>query len=278
MSSRYKHTGGGFINSAINNLPFEAHIPGYQFCGPGTKLQKRLQNKDEGINALDVACKTHDIAYSVNQSLKDRHLADHTLEKAAWRRVKSKDAKLGEKAAALLVTAGMKIKRKLGMGMKKQKNKRKTNKQKKKSISLKAGVLKKVKQRMQELKKLNQLPKEIVNGSSIALSTAKAAIKKIKKNTSLKTPRVIPVPKQGGILPLIPIFAGLSALGALAGGAAGIAKAVGDANNARKNLAEATRHNKTMEGIAIGKTGSGLYLKPYRKGYGLYLRSDQKNF
>ena len=45
--------------------------------------------------------------------------------------------------------------------------------------------------------------------------------------------------KNGGFLPLIPLFAGLSALGALAGGAAGIAKAVNDSN-----------HNKEMEKIA----------------------------
>ncbi|KAK9694272.1 hypothetical protein QE152_g33630 [Popillia japonica] len=80
--------------------------------------------------------------------------------------------------------------------------------------------------------------------------------------------RVIPVPKKGGILPLIPIFAGLSALGALSGGAAAIAKAVNQASQAKKQLSEAERHNKTMESIAMGK---GLYLKPYKKGLGLYL-------
>lgn len=32
-----KRRGGGIVNSVINNLPFEAHIPGgYQYCGPGT--------------------------------------------------------------------------------------------------------------------------------------------------------------------------------------------------------------------------------------------------
>lgn len=29
-----KH-GKGIINSAINHLPIEMHVPGYQFCGPG---------------------------------------------------------------------------------------------------------------------------------------------------------------------------------------------------------------------------------------------------
>ena len=56
-------TGKGFLNTAINKLPFEVHVPGYQFCGPGTNLKKRLARGDKGINPLDSACRTHDIAY-----------------------------------------------------------------------------------------------------------------------------------------------------------------------------------------------------------------------
>ena len=66
---------------------------------------------------------------------------------------------------------------------------------------------------------------------------------------------------------MIPIFAGLSALGALSGGVAGVVKAVNDANAAKQQLAEAQRHNKVMEKIPLGK---GLHLKPYRQGLGLH--------
>lgn len=52
-----KIRGGGIVDSAINSLPFEMHIPGYQYCGPGTKLKKRLARGDPGINPLDKACK-----------------------------------------------------------------------------------------------------------------------------------------------------------------------------------------------------------------------------
>jgi len=38
------------LNRAINVLPFELHIPGYQFCDPGTHLEKRLVRDDRGIN------------------------------------------------------------------------------------------------------------------------------------------------------------------------------------------------------------------------------------
>ena len=70
-------------------------------------------------------------------------------------------------------------------------------------------------------------------------------------------------------MPLIPLFGGLSALGALAGGAAGVAKATNQAKASKNELEESRRHNKTMEAIARGK---GLYLKPYKQGYGLYLK------
>jgi len=63
-----KH-GGGLVDKLSNTLPFEAHIPGYNFCGPGTKLQKRLERGDQGINPLDEACKEHDVVNDVGQTL-----------------------------------------------------------------------------------------------------------------------------------------------------------------------------------------------------------------
>lgn len=66
--------------------------------------------------------------------------------------------------------------------------------------------------------------------------------------------RVIPTPKTGGILPPVPIFAALSALGALGSGAAGIAKAVTDAKSAQEQLKEAQCYNKMVEVISLGKS------------------------
>ena len=37
--------GGSFLNTLVNKLPFEMHLPGHNFAGPETKL-KRL-NPDE---------------------------------------------------------------------------------------------------------------------------------------------------------------------------------------------------------------------------------------
>ncbi|XP_058986227.1 uncharacterized protein LOC131806273 [Musca domestica] len=84
---RKKHVqGGGLVNKLINSLPVELHLPGYQFCGPGTKLEKRIQRGDQGINPLDAACRAHDIAYSQNKDIEQRHIADRELTERAWER------------------------------------------------------------------------------------------------------------------------------------------------------------------------------------------------
>lgn len=108
------------------------------------------------------------------------------------------------------------------------------------------------------------------NSVGDAISRALKIISNIKK--TIRPARVIPIPKTGGILPLIPIFAGLSALGALAGGASQIAKVVNETKSAKQQLEEANRHNKTMEAIAL--RGKGLYLKPYKSGLGLFLKKS----
>ncbi|XP_073986139.1 uncharacterized protein [Rhodnius prolixus] len=245
---RKKTTGKGLINSVINKLPFEVHIPGYKFCGPGTKLQERLNRGDKGVNPLDEACKEHDIAYFKNKDLKSRHKADRILAEKAWQRTKASDSSFGEKAAAWAVTNAMKVKVKLGGG----------------------GI-----------KKKKKTIKDIISAARVTSPTsisgaAKTALKKAKKFLAKsklhKLPRILPVPRIGGVLPfLIPLFAGLSAIGSLAGGAAAVAKAVKDTRDARDRLEEMRHHNRKMEEQKIGQ---GFYLRPYKKGYGLYIMQD----
>lgn len=250
--------GRGLINDLINKLPVELHIPGYQYCGPGTKLKKRLERGDPGINKLDEACKDHDIAYSQNKDLDHRHEADKILQEKAWSRVKAGDTGVGEKAAAWTVTNIMKAKRKLGMGLK--------------SKAFRKAVFDKTKEVLKRHKVI-----DLKNGAKVSLKAAKVAIKEAGGRKCIRTPRIIPIPKTGGLLPLIPLFAGLSALGGLTGGVAGIAQAVNKAKNAQRQLEEAQRHNTTIEAIALGKKGSGLYMKPYRRGMGLFLKPS-KNY
>ena len=70
---------GGSINSLINKLPIEVHLPGHSFTGPGTKLNVRLN--DDGtpkswskpINRVDDAAYRHDVCYARNTDTKTRN-------------------------------------------------------------------------------------------------------------------------------------------------------------------------------------------------------------
>lgn len=314
-----KKRGRGFgrvVNSAINKLPVELHIPGYNYCGPGTKLQKRLARGDTGVNLLDEACKEHDIAYNTfPDDLDKRRVADQELASAAVQRMYAKDASLGERLAATGVAGIMKTKTKLGMGAKKKKGGRKKGgsvistllaalaspsvrktvgmgAKKKKTVRKKQGgsmtpllaalAIPSVRKKLGLGITFNaavRAAKTAINNSGARTlhEGARAALKALENKRITRVPRVVPVPKRGGILPLLPIFAALGAAGSLAGGAAGIAKAVNDAKSNRRRLEEEMRHNNTMEAIALrgGKQGTGLYLGPYKRGYGLYLRPYQ---
>lgn len=138
-----KKYGAGIIDKIIDKLPFELHVPSYQYCGPGTNLEKRLERGDPGINPLDAACKQHDIEYSKHSKSEDRSIADKTLQIEAMKRVISKDASLSERAVALgNRTAAMNAKRslsKIGKGLGKPKKSRKSRiskKSKKQRIAL----------------------------------------------------------------------------------------------------------------------------------------------
>jgi len=68
-----------FLNDTINSLPLEMHIPGHNFTGPGTKLNKRL-NADmtpkawsKPINRIDKAAYHHDVCYVKNKDTKIRN-------------------------------------------------------------------------------------------------------------------------------------------------------------------------------------------------------------
>lgn len=253
------------LNCLINHLPFELHLPGYNYCGPGTKLTKRLIRGDRGINLLDEYCKQHDVAYNKSSSLIHRHKADIKLMKMARKRAQSSNASLGEKFAANLVNKAMLAKVSNGCGLKGSKL------TKKESIKTGVGLKKHFKKIVSHTRK--HLQKLKPKCKKMAIELAIAAAKESMKDSSVKLPRMIPIPKTGGILPLIPIFAGLSAVGSLAGGAAAITKVINEFKAAKKQFAELKRHNEKMEGLCIGR---GLEVKPYNKGFGIFI-SNKKN-
>lgn len=243
-------------------------------------MEKRLSRGDQGINPLDAACREHDIAYTSKNS-KDRYEADKKLQKAAMNRIFSKNTSVGERATAAGVALAMKVKRSLtkkGKGMKAN--------SKSSLAQLKAGTTTKTKKARQvKFDTLIKNAKAAIRKSQP--STVKSAIKvsldsvkRSKNGQNIKKPRIIKVPTySGGVLPLIPIFAGLSALGSIAGGASGIVIAINHYRNSQKQFDENRRHNETMEAIAIGnhKKGNGFYLQSNNTGKGFYLASYPKN-
>ena len=251
---------GSLLNWIINKLPCEVHLPGYNYCGPGTKLHKRLARGDRGINRLDEYCKQHDIAYNKSSLLSDRHKADIILMKMAKARATASDANFGERVAANLVHKAMLTKIATGSGLKT--NYKKINKSKVSGRGLKKNFKNIMTHTKRVIRKLKPKSKKM------AIELAMAAARELTSDVPVKLPRVIPVPKSGGFLPLIPIFAGLSAAGSLTGGAAGIAKVINDCKAAKKRLEELKRHNEKMEALSIGK---GLHLKPHKDGLGIYI-------
>ena len=222
--------GEGFINTLIDNLPVPLHIPSYNYCGPGTPLKQHLEQGVRPKNLLDQACKEHDIFYSQNKEVSERHVADKVLISKAIERLASSDASLGEKISSSIVKNVMKAKVALGAGGSRKnmyKTKKKVNKKRK---SVKRGSKKNPKTKKKVIKGTGTLHK--------GMSVARAAIKKIadKKNLKLlsKTalqaakkyfrikgkpkilkPRTLPLPSaiKGGFLPLIPIIAAIGAMG-----------------------------------------------------------------
>ena len=87
-----KRQHGGDVAATLSRLPGtpwekypgEKHLPGYSYCGPGTRLDIRLDERDRAkpgetpINAIDEACRLHDIAYR-SGDLQQRHIADVKL-------------------------------------------------------------------------------------------------------------------------------------------------------------------------------------------------------
>lgn len=107
---------GDFFQKGLDKLGIEAHLPAsivppkrYSFCGPGTRLDKRLnpdgtwkdwstphEFEKYGTNALDYGCYLHDLAY-FSPDDKTRREADKKLVKHArqWKAVKEANNDMG---------------------------------------------------------------------------------------------------------------------------------------------------------------------------------------
>src|SRR5437773_3439005 len=66
-------------------FPFEKHLPGMRYCGPGTRLDLRVDEHgkpfpgNEPVDRVDEAALKHDLAYSKYDDLKHRNVADKEM-------------------------------------------------------------------------------------------------------------------------------------------------------------------------------------------------------
>jgi len=144
-------------------------------------LKERLARGDQPTNPLDKACMEHDKIYEEHRDdMAKRHAADRELAKQAWQRVKSRDASMRERAAALAVTGVMKTKTKLGLGMKRKK---------KKNLRKIADAAKRA------------MPKRgvtVTTAIKSALKGAREAVREAGGRSQIRAPRILPVPTKVG--------------------------------------------------------------------------------
>ena len=279
-------SGKGLVDSVINKLPFEMHLPGYQYAGPGTHLDLRLAKKIKPKNKLDEAAMYHDIAYSNSKNLVDRHAADKVLQEAAWNRVLAPDASVGEKAMAWLTTNAMRAKRSIGAGIKGKKQNSTTYT--KFPVNLDEYETNRIRSAAENKRPIdvnvNLLRTKATVTGEIFLPLTTYQIKKIRKarkankhtiQLKLSGKQVLHF-KQGGFLPvLIAAAPAIAALGSLAG------TAYNSYQNKKANdklIEEKIRHDRALEGkgIYINKKPKALSGDGVRKGSGLYMNKKPK--
>lgn len=91
----------------------EHHLPGYNFCGPGTNVTRRLSEKVQPVNRLDRACLAHDLDTEIRgprraRTKKQIRASDKRLERTAIKIAMDPRTGKGQKRAAWLVYNAMK--------------------------------------------------------------------------------------------------------------------------------------------------------------------------
>lgn len=115
--------GRGLINSIINKLPVELHLPGHNFAGPGTQLLwgKTRLNPDltfkewsKPIDQDDEIAYRHDVCFLKNKDTKTRNeVCDKNMLKQLN---EMKNPTFSEKAHRLIIKPIIWSKQKMGMG------------------------------------------------------------------------------------------------------------------------------------------------------------------
>ena len=123
IKTQFVVSGCGLTNKLINKLPFEMHLPGHNFTGSGTKLDKRLnpdltpKSWSKPINRVDEAAYSHDLCYGKHKDTKSRN---KVCDKSMLTELKDiYDPTLREKMDKSLVEKIIGTKARFGWGFKK---------------------------------------------------------------------------------------------------------------------------------------------------------------
>ena len=115
--------GKGLVNNFINKLPFEMHMPGHNFLGPGTKLNNRL-NPDgtpkawsKPVDRDDAIALVHDLCYAKHRDTKTRNeICDRDMLQALDAII---DPTISERFHRSLAHTAISAKKRFGWGLKK---------------------------------------------------------------------------------------------------------------------------------------------------------------
>ncbi|GIY97136.1 DUF5679 domain-containing protein [Caerostris extrusa] len=115
---------GGDIVSWLQdklNPPSKCIFQVINITGPFTKLKKRLERGDPGINRVDKACKKHDIDYNETKDTKQRHIADQKFldDLDAIKNPTNGIFPLGERQTRAIIKPIIKAKKMFGLGLSK---------------------------------------------------------------------------------------------------------------------------------------------------------------
>lgn len=90
----------------------ELHLPGHNYAGPGTNVNRRLRERVQPMNALDRACLSHDLDVETRGPRRAKTkrailASDKRLERAAYRIATSPRTSKKEKRFAWVVYYAM---------------------------------------------------------------------------------------------------------------------------------------------------------------------------
>ena len=125
--TQFVKSGSGLFNKAVSNLPFELHLPGHNFTGPGTKLDRRLnpdgtpRDWSKPINRVVKAAYHHDLCYVKNPDTRTRNeFCDQEMLREL---AQIANPSLTERMERGLVGSMIKTKANFGLGFKKTRKK-----------------------------------------------------------------------------------------------------------------------------------------------------------